>query len=221
MRKITLVIWCFLTFTIPAFAQGKINFVNNVTGTLQSKIFGIQVGNPTQSLTGNTSAGIPAGSTIYSGSALSGTNYLVQLFSASGASQLEGSLVAQGSNGTNGISTFRTGSAAGIWNGQTVSLSNVALDAAAATIQVRVWDNTSGLYSTWASAESAWLAGTIAAGKSSLLNINSIGGNITTPPNLTGLTSFNIYTIAAVPEPTTLVLAGLGGLSLLALRRKK
>jgi len=44
------------------------------------------------------------------------------------------------------------------------------------------------------------------------------GGN---SMNASGLTPFGVGTVAATPEPTTIALAGLGGLALLGLRRKK
>ncbi|MDE3065967.1 MAG: PEP-CTERM sorting domain-containing protein [Verrucomicrobiota bacterium] len=46
----------------------------------------------------------------------------------------------------------------------------------------------------------------------------SIGSGTTPPGYLTGLSGF---TVSPVPEPTSLALAGLGGLSLLAFRRRK
>jgi hypothetical protein len=199
---------------VSVFAQGTINFANNVTGVLQARIYAPELANTNLSIVGNTSTGNPAGSTVYTGALLSGTGYMVQLFAANGSGQAEGSLTAQS------LSSFRTGSAAGIWTSVTATLTGIAADASAGTFQVRVWDNVSGLYSTWASAQTAWNAGTIAAGKSSLLSINSIGGNVNTPPNLTGLTSFNIYYVP-VPEPTTMALIALGGASLVLFRRRK
>ncbi len=59
--------------------------------------------------------------------------------------------------------------------------------------------------------------------------INSTGGNLSatpipgTPAELTGWNTVNqnLNLVSAVPEPTTMALAGLGGLSLFLLRRKK
>jgi len=217
MKKTILASLTLSLLSVSLFAQGTVNFNNRVTGVLFAPVYGPQTGNSTQSLTGQSSIGTPSGTVSYTGALLSGGNYLAELFAAAGSGVAESSLQA-GAN----IITFRTGAGAGyVQTGVTGVLTGVPLDTSVATIQLRVWDNTSGLYNTWAAAETAWLAGTIAAGKSTTFNLNAIGGNINSPPNLTGLTSFNIYTIAAVPEPTTLVLAGLGGLSLLALRRKK
>ena len=84
------------------------------------------------------------------------------------------------------------------------------------------WDDSSGQYSTWALADAAWLAGSIAAGKSQLWN-DTLGGFGTpvagTPPNPQAY-SFNLYYIP-VPEPSTFALAGLGLATLLVMRRRK
>jgi len=197
------------------FAQGTIILANNVTGSLKAPVYAPQVGSPTVSLTGNTTAGLPVGSQTYTGALLSGAGFLGQLFSATGNNVASSSLAAS----TTAPVTFRTGGAAGFVPTTTVTLSNVAKDAPAATVQLRAWDNTSGLYSTWALAFPAWQSGLIAAGMSTTFNVAAIGGDLTTPPNLTGLTSFNIYTV--VPEPTTMALAGLGGAALLLFRRRK
>jgi len=89
-----------------------------------------------------------------------------------------------------------------------------------ATLQLRVWDNMGGTVNDWATAESLWLSGQIAAGKSPLFNSLPLGGAgepPSLPPNLVGLQSFNIY---YVPEPGTLALLGLGALGLMVFRRK-
>jgi hypothetical protein len=80
------------------------------------------------------------------------------------------------------------------------------------------WDNSSGLYSTWAQASVAWAFGLIAAGNSGPFNVSAIGGTQNSAPTLTGLQSFNLYFI---PEPTTFALAGLGASATLIFRRRK
>jgi len=114
--------------------------------------------------------------------------------------------------------TFRTGTGAGVLVATTATLANVAKDAAVATVQVFAWDNTSGSYASAASAWSAWQAGTISGGVSGKINLSAIGGDLTAPPNVTGLQSFNLY---SVPEPSTMALAGLGAAALLIFRRRK
>jgi len=215
MKKTTLTMLALLA-AVSVFAQGTVNFQNGTAANgVNTRVYGPEVGNTTVSKTGNTAAQTPTGTQTYTGTPL-GSGYLAQLWAANGASQAEGTL-----QGATTISTFRTGSAAGVIGASTVTLTGVPKDAAAATMQVRAWDNSSGLYPTWAQAEVAWLAGTIAAGKSALFNLSAIGGDFNTPPYPVGLQSFNIYTIGAVPEPSTFVLAGLGAAGLLIFRRRK
>ena len=92
-------------------------------------------------------------------------------------------------------------------------------DALVATVEMVVWDNSTGLYPTWAEASLGWQAGLINAGRSLPFNLQNIGGDVNTLPALTGLTSFNIYGDGPTPEPASLVLAALG-CAILHLRRK-
>src|SRR6185369_539867 len=95
------------------------------------------------------------------------------------------------------ITTFRTGGAAGYVSGVTTALTNIPLDAPAATIQMAVWDNSSGQIPTW---ESALGYGSI-LGLSPKFNVYKIGGITNTPPYLTGLVSFSIHYLEGNPDP--------------------
>jgi len=215
MKK-TLLTLLALGTAASVFAQGTVTLNNaSAANGVNNRIFGPELGNASLSKVGNRSSDTPAGTQTYTGALLSGSNFRAELWGASGTGAAEGSLLA-GSPG----STFRTGTGVGVVATTTVTFANIAKDfAGGGTFQLRAWDNTSGLYPTWALAEPAWLSGLIAAGKSPLLNLNSvIGGDLTTPPFLAGLQAFNIYT---VPEPTSFVLAGLGAAGLLIFRRRK
>src|ERR1017187_10474405 len=82
-------------------------------------------------------------------------------------------------------------------------------------VQIRAWDNSSGLFADWAQAQPAWQAGLIIAGKSIL--VEAITGSPSTPP---GVLIFPGFTIAQVPEPSSAAL-GLLAVGLWSARRAK
>jgi hypothetical protein len=204
-----------VTTAASVFAQGTVIFNNRLGG-----ISHVWMGGTSQ-IQGNSSIDTPTGSTVYgAGYTLIGTsggltssNGVAQLLAAPGSGAAESSLVPSG-----GTTTFRTGAGAGNIVQITDTLQNIPKDAAFATFEMVAWDNTSLLYPTWAQASVAWNNGLIAAGRSAPFTVASIGGDVNTPPNLVGLTSFNIY---IVPEPATVALAGLGAAALLIFRRRK
>jgi hypothetical protein len=207
-----------VTCAVSVFAQGTVVFNNRVTGTIVTHVYG---GGSSQ-VSGNGPSDTPAGSANYPGlTLLAGPNFLAQLLSANGAGQAESSLQPASTAPT----TFRTGAAAGFVNGTTASLSNVPADAPVATLEMVAWDNSSGLYPTWALASTAWQAGLIQAGRSGTFDVSAIGASPTAglnpAPTLNNLTSFNIFSTTPVPEPTSFALAGLGAAALLIFRRRK
>jgi hypothetical protein len=199
------------------FAQGTVIFNNRLGG-----ISHVWAGGSSQ-IQGNSSTDTPAGSTQYPSPpyVLIGTTggmnpatTFAQLLAAPGQNQPESSLVPSG-----GTTTFRTGAGAGDVVQITATLQNIPKDAAFATFEMVAWDNSSGLYPTWTQAAAALAAGLpLMAGRSASFSVASIGGDVNTPPNLVGLTSFNIF---AVPEPATAALLGLGAAGMLIFRRRK
>jgi alpha-tubulin suppressor-like RCC1 family protein len=169
-------------------------FNNHIaTNIYSTQVFGPEPGNPSASLSGNTAGDTPSGTQSYTGAPLQGTNWLAQLFSADGANQAESLLQADYP-----ITGFRTGAGVGHLVAPSdpagvAILSNVPPDAAVATLQLRVWDNSTGLYTNWDLAQTAWHNGLIAAGKSPPFNQQDIGGFLNVPPNMTNLVSFNVY----------------------------
>jgi len=234
MKKLILAAFA-LTAAVGVFAQGTIQFNNRIAtvGFLQTThIWGPSATAPGLSLIGLGSNDNPSGTTpfgaasamtmIGQGGRTGAGGYattFAQLIGATGLNQPESSLVPLGQ-----ITTFRTGSSLGGIANITSTLTGtpgVAADAANATFEMVAWDNSSGLYPTWAQASVAWLGGQIAGGHSNPFNVSAIGGGLNTPPllnNMQQLQSFNLYSI---PEPSSFALAGLGAAALLIFRRRK
>lgn len=209
-----------LTAAASVLAQGTVNFNNRATGTVVTHVYSPQLANIYTQVTGNAANDTPAGTQVYTGALLTGNGWTAQLWGASGQGALESSLAA-----ATPTTTFRTGTAAGQFAGVSAALSGVALDAAWATLQVRVFPST---YTTWAEAETAWnadLTGTIWVGKSPIFEVDKIGGVGNPAPfliNSAGTSYLQSFSLVAheVPEPSTFALLGLGALGMLIFRRK-
>jgi len=208
MKKLTLVA-CALACAASAFAQGTVQFNNRVTGSLITYVY---LGGNSQ-IRGNSATDTPTGNRDWTGyTKIAGSGFVAALLAANGSGQAESALQQAAPT-----TTFRTGGAAGNVASTTATLVGVPANASVATIEMVAWDNSSGLYSTWAQAFNAWQSGLIAAGTSGTFDVSNIGG--TQPaPVLAGLQSFNIYT---VPEPATMALVGLGAAAMLIFRRRK
>lgn len=176
-----------LTASFAVLGQGTVVLNNRVTGTVISHVY---FGCP--AINGNSTNDFPAGTNSYYGYALTGASGLngqngagttfATLLGASGSNVPEASLVASITPPT----TFRTGGAAGNVAAVTDVFSNIPPDAPVATFQMVVWDNSSGLYNTWALASTA----DIAKGWSVPIVLTHIGGGTNPAPFLTNLASF-------------------------------
>lgn len=206
MKKTVLILTSLVLSSVGAFAQGQIVFNNIQTGVVRAQIFGVDAANPGLSQRGNPANGTPAGATAYGGAALAGTGFSVQVYGGT-TSASESSLTP-----SSVILDFRTGGAAGFINnpnGVVATITGVA-EGGMANIQLRAWDNQGGTILTYEQA--------LIRGSSAMFVSQPLGGILTTPPFMAGLTGFNI---APVPEPSTIALGILGASSLLFLRRKK
>jgi hypothetical protein len=149
--------------------------------------------------------------------ALIGTNWLAQLYYATGSGVAESSLGVV--NGTADIpSRFRSqanvdgGGIAGTWVGTGKTIVGVPQNTAL-TLQVRVWDG-----SLFGSYETA-LQNNGVTGKSSTFAFTTPSGS---PPSASGLIMENLQSFTlVVPEPSTIALGILGAASLLVVRRRK
>jgi hypothetical protein len=214
MKKATLTALA-LTCAVGVFAQGTVVFNNRNTYT--SHVWGTT--RDDIRISGNSSIDYPPGTTVYPGMSLIGTTG-----GPFGASTTFAALLGAPAGSYNfvqasagGQTTFRTGAAAGNIVGQTATFNNIPADAPSANFEMAVWDDSSGLYSTWALAALGWQAGLVAAGISDVFTLQAIGGQLNTPPFL-NMMSFNIN---GVPEPATVALAGLGVAALVISRRRK
>lgn len=209
--------WLLLSF-LPvrhANGQGTVVFNNRIEVTIPQSIthvWGPAQDYPELSLIGHGTNDIPSGTVPFSGYGmiLIGTGgreghfgwdtTFAQLLGAVGVNQPESTLVPVGQT-----TTFR-----GDALGNLVEITNrliavwphtnvIPKDAAAATFEIVVWDNSSGLYPTWVEACPAWLNGLITAGHSAPFTTTAIGGDINPTPYLNNgqgtswVMSFNLY----------------------------
>ena len=155
--------------------------------------------------------GLNAPDTLSDGTTkLSGTGYMAALMV--GTTDANMTQVAQ--------TGFLTGGGAGYFNGGTVTVAGIA-GGAAVSVQVDIWNTAAG--ASFGAAQTAGLGGTADAyAQSAILHLN-LGDPSATPPGLpaalTGLSSLKLN--PAVPEPSSLALAGLGAAALLVFRRRK
>lgn len=215
MKK-TLLILVSLVCAVTVFGQGTMAFNNRIVGSVVAPIYGVDPANqgPSGFRQGNTSAGTPPGTQLYSGvPLLSGTGYTAQLFGGAVGTSLD---PASPANALTPTVAFRTGSAAGytVTPAPTVAVPGVA-ENGTAVVQLRAWDNRGGTITSW---DQVLQDPSVPRGWSTTFNVSPLGGTLTTPPNLVGLTSFNLF---IVPEPSVIALGVLGVGALLLFRRRK
>lgn len=198
MKKTAIIALLVATAAISSFGQGQVNFNNRATG-VNAPVYGVNPSNPTLARSGNASTN--GGTIDYTGHPLlAGTTFTAALLYGGDSANLT----------TYSTTTFRTttsllGYVNPIANPTTAPLTPQSY-------RVRAWDNGGNAASTYADA----LAAGRAVGESGTFVLT---GTVSpaTPPNLLGLTSFNL---TVVPEPGVIAL-GVLGLGALLLRRRK
>lgn len=186
MKKLLITFGSFL-ITLNAFAQGAIYFNTH-----------------------DTSHGVDAKVYLEGVTPLAGSSYLAQLYAAPGMNSSFAAL-----HPGSPVTTFRTGAAAGYVNPVIVTFPEIPENFVGYTVQMRVWDNSSGLFPDWASAQSAWQKGMVIANVSKPVSFAGSIGSVPSVSYLTGLQGFSL-----IPEPTTLAFAGVAATALLIFRRR-
>jgi hypothetical protein len=208
MKKLILAI-SITACVASTFAQGTIVFGNRIPNSVVAPIYGPNPFDPWIVQQGNSADGFPAGTTVYAGAPL-GTR----------AGDFQGSFTAELWAGQTPFSLAPVAGAdaqiitRGFFTtlGTPVAIPGVA-EGGTAYLQLRAWDNRGGTITSWAQVIASGFSG---IGMSAIFSSAPLGGAINLPPDLVGLTSFNIV---YGPEPSTLALAGLGAVVLLVFRR--
>jgi hypothetical protein len=167
----------------------------------------------------STAANLPVAFQSQAGKNVDSASFDVELLYALGASQPIGSLTPLAST----IETIDTGKSDSLSNGpggyfDALPANIASYTSGAVTFAVEAWYTGAGsggatyALSGFRGISSTWTESSLATGQTAA-SYFTFGG--------LGSSGTPLVTVAAVPEPTTLALAGLGGAALLALRRKK
>ena len=191
-----------LLTAVSTFGQGKIGYQNTSGLGKEKFIYGLDPNDPLSSLLGGPRE------------KCAGTGYSAELWwglSGNDLKPVDGSLT-----------TFKSGTTAGLINGNSNLILQGVLGGTKIVLQVRAWENRGGAVKTWAD---VLIDGGVARGQSQLVtNYELSGVDADNGPHVgsgnianAGFSSFGLY---LVPEPSVVALAALG-LGALILRRRK
>jgi len=218
MKKNTIIAALLLACAVGAFGQGQIVFSTRAGNTPETTVFapiyGVIPTSPATQFRGQATTN--GGTVNYTGAPLlTGTGFTAALFGGLAPITDERSP----SLAFVATAVFRP---VGTLSGHVIPPTGpapsvpgvVGASSDRATFQLRAWDNQGGTITSWAA---AMANPSIAQGSSALFTVPApLGAGAQTPPNLLGLTSFNLV----VPEPGVIAL-GVLGLGALLLRRRK
>jgi hypothetical protein len=141
---------------------------------------------------------------------LSGATYMAELMAGTAQNSINISVATTG---------FLTGAGAGYFNGGAKTITGIA-GGATAWMQIRFWNTANG--STFAAASASGAANAFGSSTAFSITLGDPGAvPPTTPAALSGLAGQSLKLNGAVPEPSSLALAGLGAAALLVFRRRK
>jgi len=240
MKKLVTILSLVVTSTL-LYGQGSVVFNSNNLGVLTNTI-AVSVFNPGGTPVGNAASGKTAAFSsfnyalfvqTYTGTTPGSTNPLTSGWTLATSSGQP----FQGTNGPSGLAVsgiLGLGSAAGAGiDGLAQPTAGSYTDAGRDYFMIAGWS--SNLGTTWSAVSSLLQSGFSTISSPGFFGVSTIGvtygaGAFSLSPNslfvvsqqvTTPVGAFTLYQVTPVPEPTTMALAGLGGLSLLLFRRRK
>ncbi len=202
---------CVLAFsfaTLSTFGQGSVGYQNTAGVGTEKYIYGVDSANPMSNVLGGTREKVGAG-------------YFAELFwGRPGSSEADLKPIEAS------LTTFKTGSNAGLLNGNSRLIILGALGGAKVTLQLRAWDNKEGTITSWEQVIAAQSNVCVPHGESALiLNYELSGPDLENGPHVgsgnlakAGLQSFAVL---CTPEPSIIAMSALGFCALLLRRRDR
>lgn len=190
--------------------SGQISSGNGLPGA-RFPIYSPEPSNPYVQIFGNSSLSQPAGSTVYGGQLLAGERYLMEFWAGPTSATSFSELAMVRSTTFRSVPATPDALPNGLVYPLLIDIPSVPAGQSA-KLGVRVWDTQSG-----SSFDSALIRGEGHLFLSGALGGLDINETPVVPPPWVG----ESFSIAIVPEPSSLALAGLGAAALLIFRRRK